>query len=106
VRCTTDVVGTFKTSRCFWQDILLAGVVAAVTSGAPSTLWAWWTGGDVLEATRAVGAMLIPAQSNTVELLGAATLVHVSVSLFWVGVLTPPYCRDGIRLLPLSSPPP
>lgn len=75
-------------SRCFWQDILLAGVVAAVTSGAPSTLWAWWTGGDVLEATRAAGAMLIPAQSSTVELLGAATLVHLSVSLFWAGVLT------------------
>jgi hypothetical protein len=81
-----------QSPRRFLQDTLLAGLGAALTSGAPSTLFAWWTGADVLEATRAAGAMLIPADSTLPELIAAATVVHLSVSLFWAAVLT--------RLLP------
>jgi hypothetical protein len=77
-----------QSSHHIWQDTLLAGLSAALTSGAPSTLFAWWTGGDVLEATRAAGAMLIPIDSSTVELIAAATFVHLTISLFWAAVLT------------------
>jgi hypothetical protein len=64
------------------RDGLVAGFVAAVTSGAPSAIWALWTDGDVLEATRAAGAMLIPADSSVLSLIIAAAIVHMSVSLF------------------------
>jgi hypothetical protein len=83
-----SMVGALKTSQYFWRDTLRAGLIAAVTSGAPSTLWAWWTGGDLLEATRAAGAMLIPAESSTIALFVAATVAHVSISIFWASALT------------------
>ena len=76
----------------FWRDALVAGGCAALLSGIPSTLYAWVSGGDVMEATRAAGAMLIPATSNDGELLIAAAIVHAGVSLFWALVL--------VRLLP------
>lgn len=62
-------------------------------SGAPSTLHALATGGDMLEATRAAGAMLLPAHSGTWALVAAAAIVHPAVSLFWTlvfGLLLPP----------------
>ena len=42
----------------------------------------------MLEATRAAGAMLIPAQSSGRALFAAATLVHGTVSFFWAAILT------------------
>jgi hypothetical protein len=72
----------------FWQGALIAAACAALLSGLPSTLHAWWTGGDILEATRAAGAMLIPASSSDMALFSAALIVHTSVSLFWATVLT------------------
>ena len=77
------------TLRYFWRDALIAGSCAALLSGIPSTLYAWITGGDVMEATRAAGAMLIPAASTDRELFIAATLVHAGVSLFWTLILVP-----------------
>ena len=73
----------------FWRDALVAGGSAALLSGIPSTLYAWVNGGHVMEATRAAGAMLIPAASTDRELFGAAALVHAGVSLFWTLVLVP-----------------
>ena len=73
----------------FWRDVFVAGGCAALLSGIPSTLYAWVTGGDVMEATRAAGAMLIPATSTDRELFIAAALVHAGVSLFWTLVLVP-----------------
>jgi hypothetical protein len=70
-----------------WQDVVVAAACAAVLSGLPSTLLAWWTGADPLEATRAAGTMLIPADSGDVALFWAAALVHVSVTLFWAVLL-------------------
>ena len=78
--------------RHYWSDVLVSGGCAAVLSGTPSTLYAWVIGGDVFEATRAAGAMLIPATSTGTELGFAAALVHVGVSLFWSLIL--------VRLLP------
>jgi hypothetical protein len=75
--------------RYFGRDALVAGGCAALLSGIPSTLYAWVTGGDVMEATRAAGAMLIPAISTDRDLFIAAALVHAGVSLFWTLVLVP-----------------
>lgn len=67
-------------------DLLYAWLIATVFSGLPSTLHALVTGGDPLEATRAAGAMLVPAASHTVILVAAAAIVHSGVSLFWAAV--------------------
>jgi hypothetical protein len=49
---------------------------------------AGWTGADLLEATRAAGAMLIEPQSSDLALFCAAAIVHATISLFWASVLT------------------
>ena len=72
-----------------WRDVAMAAAVAALVSGVPSTLHAGWTGGDLLEATRAAGAMLVPADSSDAQLVPAAAFVHVTISLFWAAVLAP-----------------
>jgi hypothetical protein len=97
------VAGTFKTSSYFWQDTVLTGLIAAATSGAPSTLWAWWSGGDVFEATRAAGAMLISVHSSAVKLFAAAAIVHLSVSLLWAGVLTAVLPRQHVVIAALIA---
>lgn len=71
----------------FWRDAFLAALIAGITGGIPSTALALLTGGDVLEPTRAAGAMLISAQSSTAALVTAAAVVHMSVSFFWAVVL-------------------
>lgn len=76
----------------FWQDTLLAAACAAILSGIPSTVYAWLTGGDVMQATRAAGTMLISPTASNSYLFFAAAVVHAAVSLFWSVVLT--------RLLP------
>ena len=70
-----------------FRDALVAGGCAALLSGIPSTLYAWLTGGEPMEATRAAGAMVIPATSTHTELFIAAALVHAVVSLFWALIL-------------------
>jgi hypothetical protein len=76
----------------FWRDVIVAGGCAAIVSGIPSTVHAWFSGADVMEATRAAGAMLIPATSSDVALFSSAAIVHCVISLFWATVL--------VRLLP------
>lgn len=74
------------------RELAWAGLVAAVLSGAPSTLWALITNGDVGEATWAAGAMLIPTESPHLALFAAAGIVHGTVSAFWTivaGALLP-----------------
>jgi hypothetical protein len=68
-------------------DALLSGAVASVTSGIPSTTWTLLEGGDVLEAGRAVGKMVLPHEERTVVLLAAGAPVHGALSLGWAGVL-------------------
>jgi hypothetical protein len=68
-------------------DVLCAWVAATLLSGIPSTVYAWLSGGDVTEATRAAGAMLISRSSSFPQLLLAAALVHGVVSLAWAWVL-------------------
>ncbi len=68
--------------------MLLAWLTATTLSGLPSTLHALVTGGDVTEATRAAGAMLVSRDSSLPQLVAAAAIVHSTISLFWVALLT------------------
>ena len=69
------------------RDGLVAGSVGGILGGAPSTLHALATGGDVLESTRAAGSMVLPWVDDDETLLTAGANVHVAVSLFWGVVL-------------------
>ena len=73
--------------QVYFRDLLAAGTAATLVSGIPSTVYAWLSGGDPLEATRAAGAMLIPAVSPLTQLLVAAAIVHVAISFFWAAIL-------------------
>jgi hypothetical protein len=68
-------------------DVLLAGVVGAVASGFPSTLWTLVERGDPAEGGRALGRVLLPREERTVVLLAAGAPVHLALSLGWAGVL-------------------
>jgi hypothetical protein len=68
-------------------DGLVAGTVAAVVSGAPSTVHAIATGRDPLEATRAAGTLLLRREARSLPLLLAAVPVHAGLSLGWGVVL-------------------
>ena len=68
-------------------DGLLAGAVAAVVSGIPSTAWALITGDDPLEPTLAAGSMLLPRETRRDRLVAAAVPVHLAVSAGWGVVL-------------------
>jgi hypothetical protein len=65
------------------RDGLVAGGVAAVVSGAPSTFHALVTGRDPLAATLAAGSLLFPRETRSERLLLAAIPVHVAISLGW-----------------------
>jgi hypothetical protein len=65
------------------RDGLVAGSVAAVAGGLPSTLHALATGGDVLESTRAAGSIALSSSEDEEALLAAGANVHTAVSLFW-----------------------
>ena len=69
------------------RDGLVAGSVAAVLSGAPSTLYALASGGDPLEATLAAGAMVMPRGRRIARLVVTAVAVHAALSLGWAQVL-------------------
>lgn len=64
-----------------------AGLLAAVVSGAPSTLYAVVTRRPLLEATEAAGSILLPDETRASRLVPAAGAVHVALSLFWSHVL-------------------
>ena len=68
-------------------DVLWAWLVATVLSGIPSTLHAYVSGGDLMEATRAAAAMVGRSEAGLAQVLLAAGFVHGVVSLFWSIVL-------------------
>jgi hypothetical protein len=69
------------------QEGLVAGAVAALLSGAPSTLHALATRSDPLEATLAAGTLLLPRERRRPVLVLAAVPVHLALSLGWALVL-------------------
>ena len=64
-------------------DGLAAGAVAAVLSGAPSTLHSLVTRRPLLEPTLAAGTLLLPRERRTLPLLAAALPAHLALSLGW-----------------------
>lgn len=69
------------------EDGLVAGAVAALISGAPSTAHALATRTSPLEATLAAGTLLAPRARRPAVLLLAAVPVHLSLSLGWALLL-------------------
>jgi hypothetical protein len=69
------------------EDALVAGAVAAVVSGAPSTLHAIATRTSPLEATLAAGTLLLPRERRPLALVLAAVPVHLALSLGWALLL-------------------
>ena len=67
---------------------LLAGAVAGVLSGAPSTIHALVKGQDPLAATRAAGNVVLPAAAKPASLFLAGAAVHVALSIGWGTVLS------------------
>lgn len=63
------------------RRVVLAGAIAAVASGVPSTAWALLTGTDVLEATRAAGTLL-PRRRTRPSVVGGA-VAHLVISSVW-----------------------
>lgn len=78
------------------RRVLRSAMAAAVLSGAPSTAHALVTGGDVLAATRAAGAMVAGDDASPAALLVTAAAVHGAISLGWTAVLA--------AVLPLRHP--
>jgi hypothetical protein len=76
------------------RDGIVAGSVAAVVSGAPSTTWALASGGDPLEATRAAGTILLRDERRPGRLLLAAVPVHLTLSIGWAIALAAVVPRD------------
>ena len=72
------------------RDGLAAGSVAAVVSGAPSTLHALLTGGRPLEASLAAGTLVLPGERRALRLLPAAAAAPVALSLGWARALAAP----------------
>ena len=69
------------------SDAVVAGAVAAVVSGGPSTLHALRTGSDPLEASLAAGTLLLRRERRPRRLLAAAAGVHATISMGWALVL-------------------
>ena len=98
-RSTPLFCSTPRSSR----ELLWAWLAATLLSGLPSTGWAFLSGGDPLEATRAAGAMLLPREIETPPLLLAAAIVHPLVSLFWALVLWFALPRRHVALSALAA---
>jgi hypothetical protein len=69
------------------EDAVVAGAVASVLSGVPSTLHALATRLNPLEASLAAGTLLLPREERASRLLPAAMLAHGALSLGWALVL-------------------
>jgi hypothetical protein len=69
------------------QDGLVAGAVAAVVSGGPSTLHALATRSSPLEATLAAGTLLLPRERRALPLVLAAAAAHLALSFGWALLL-------------------
>src|SRR4051812_32141674 len=67
--------------------VIEAGLAGAALSGIPSTLVTLLEGGDVLEAGRAAGKIVLPREERTAVLLAAAVPVHLALSLGWAAVI-------------------
>jgi len=65
------------------QDAVVAGAVASVLSGVPSTLHALLHAINPLEASLAAGTLLLPHEERASRLLPAAMVAHGALSIGW-----------------------
>lgn len=65
----------------------MAGAVAAVVSAAPSTLHAFATRSNPLEAVLAAGTLLLRGERRPLSLVLAAVPVHLALSSAWAVLL-------------------
>ena len=65
------------------RDAVVAGAVASVLSGVPSTLHALAHKINPLEASLAAGTLLLPREERMSRLLPAAMAAHGALSLGW-----------------------
>ena len=65
------------------RDGAIAGAVASIATGAPSTLHALLTRADPLEATLAAGTIVLPAERRPSRLVLAAVPTHLGLSVGW-----------------------
>ena len=79
-------LGRVRASRDV-EDAVVAGAVAAVLSGVPSTLHAILDATNPLEASLAAGTLLLPRERRPSRLLPAAIVAHGALSLGWALVL-------------------
>ena len=70
------------------RDAIVAGAVAAILSGVPSTVHAVLAGEDPFEASLAAGTLLLPRETRRGRLLAAAAPTHLFLSFAWAFVLT------------------
>lgn len=70
------------------RDGVVAGAVAGLVGGAPSTGYAVAVRGDPLEASAAAGSLLLRSETRVPLLLAAAIPVHCGLSLGWGLVLS------------------
>lgn len=69
------------------EDVVVAGVAAAIVSAFPSTVVAVASGGDPLEATLAAGSIVLPRETSARRLAAAAVPLHLALSVGWAAVL-------------------
>ena len=74
--------------KYFWSDVGYTVLFASFLSGIPSTLLAYLTDRDMLEATRAAALMLATEDSSKLQLALSAIVVHGFLTFFWASVLT------------------
>ena len=65
------------------RDTIVAGAVASVLSGVPSTLHALRNKINPLEASLAAGTLLLPREERMSRLLPAAMAAHGALSIGW-----------------------
>jgi len=70
-----------------WRAAFTAGTLAAVISGAPSTVHALRTRTDPMAPTLAAGSLLLPHETRPARLVAAAGVAHGALSLGWAVVL-------------------
>jgi hypothetical protein len=70
------------------SDAFVAGTVAAVVSGVPSSVWALATGRSLTEGALAAGSLVLPREQRPAVLVAAAVPVHLMLSLGWAFVMT------------------
>jgi hypothetical protein len=69
------------------SDALVAGAVAALVSGVPSTTWALVTRRPLTEGALAAGSLLLPRERRPAVLVAAAVPVHLALSVGWALVI-------------------